>query len=46
MEHFREHNTYLQGLYHNRTYYDLLMMVKNQAYQLYQAYGYKFETVS
>ena len=30
MEHFREHNNYLQGLYHNRTYYDLLMMVINE----------------
>ena len=30
MEHFREHNNYLQGLYHNRTYYDLLMMVKKE----------------
>ena len=30
MEHFGEHNDYLQGLYHNRTYYDLLMMVINK----------------
>ena len=40
MEHFREHNNYLQGLYHNRTYYDLLMMVENEP--TYQAYGYEF----
>ena len=30
MEHFGEHNNYLQGFYHNRTYYDLLMMVINE----------------